>query len=1421
MIFLHWIKDRIFDLKTLTHGPCSAVKAPRYWFVSILLTISQTPSYASSEIGTLDTAHYIPPIYARSGLDTDKDVRDHFLQLSTLETNPFDVTITNASGSINETVTISKSSPQNVTLSAAPYGASDYGALNIVTDTGANTVNNEDGLVLTAPQRFYANIRHASDWQGGSLVAKGRSALGKRFRSGHVHTNTERTDAKAHFIAVMATQDDTNIDFADISPDFTFIGATPSTVVLDQYESFVVAVELDDGTNSAVVNDLNGTLITSDKPIAVNSGSFLAGHATPSDSGRDIGIDQIVPVDYLGTRFIPVLGEGGSNAANMEVPIVVADTDNTEIFINGNTTAETSIDAGEYYLISGTHYSNGSMFIRTSEPVYVYQSTSSNDSNGQAMNFVAAIFDNLEVQDLLVPSVEQLGSPTISIIAPSTATVTLDGTNLTDGLAVPGIAQFLLYIVNGETGDVEVSSTEPFSFTMTSSEGARGASAYYAGFPNSYAINDNATTQALSPVTIDVQANDVSGNNTFTVENTLVVEPSNGTAVVNANGSITYTPNAGFTSDTFRYRINNGLALTDEGEVTIQLDTDADGVADTSDLDSDNDGILNSVEDANSPPSNDTDGDGVEDKFDLDSDNDGIFDNVEAGHDQADTNNDGRIDDTVFFGDNGFADTLEDIAEAGNANYTLRNSDADDLEDYIDLDSDGDGLADNIEAQSTASYTAPDASYNANGVDTAYTNGLTPVNTLATTDADYLNTDADGQGNNDTTEAGLTLSGSVGNNGLDDAIEDADDYTDVNGTINDPATLPDEDSDNLPDFRDSSGLTPTAVQIDGANTDSIPENTTSGSAVGTFTSSDADSSDTFTYSLVTGAGDEDNDLFSISDNTLNLAFTPDFENPQDQGDTADDNTYSIRVQTTDSFGLSDEEVLIISITDVDDTPDPTTTDADNDGISDALEMGNDPNNPLDTDNDGTPDHLDTDADNDSVSDLLEGVTDTDGDGIENFRDTDSDGDGFGDALESGDFNNNGVADRLENDNGELETAVRGAGSADHLLLMLFLLLILAPKIRAHIRFPTSHMFSFFLLALCVATLTFSSPSFANSKECAQQFENFFKRCWYLGAGLGLSHVDPEGQVNGWSTDDDRSHGFGLHIGQHFSPHWYWELSYIDAGEAELNNVNPALNNQIPDAAIDYKIPSLMAGYYLWEKDHGWNLYAKAGLSFISTDATDARIGEEKQSTAQVAFGFGTQYRFENSAWFAQLQFDTFDRDARFLSLRISRYLGSSRKPQRVEPTPLPSPTPTPTPTPKPLILDVNKDGVVDEGDQCDKAAANDRDCAIVLDGVNFESNKAVLTPEASDILIDALTTLQLYPSIRIEVQAHTDSQGTEAYNQALSERRAKAVIDYFTERGIDLHRLEAKGYGESVPLESNATPEGRARNRRVELRVIE
>ncbi|MDC6354736.1 MULTISPECIES: gliding motility-associated C-terminal domain-containing protein [unclassified Robiginitalea] len=230
----------------------------------------------------------------------------------------------------------------------------------------------------------------------------------------------------------------------------------------------------------------------------------------------------------------------------------------------------------------------------------------------------------------------------------------------------------------------------------------------------------------------------------------------------------------------------------DDGDGIDTPDEDADQDGDPTNDDTDNDGTPDYLDPDGPPPGTDTDGDGVPDIDDLDDDNDGILDSVE------DPNTDGDNDPLTNFAD----------------------SDGDLFPDHLDIDSDNDGIPDNVEAQTTAGYIPPNdddaATYAANnGVNSAYLGGLDPVNTDGTDDPDYLDGDSDNdlvpdnnEGNDfnfdgipDQTFTGTDTDG----DGLDDGYEGADvnDGFDVNDEIDNPAEdLPDTDGTEDVNYRD-------------------------------------------------------------------------------------------------------------------------------------------------------------------------------------------------------------------------------------------------------------------------------------------------------------------------------------------------------------------------------------------------------------------------------------------------------------------------------------------------------------------------------------------------------------------------------------------------------------------------------------------
>ena len=251
-------------------------------------------------------------------------------------------------------------------------------------------------------------------------------------------------------------------------------------------------------------------------------------------------------------------------------------------------------------------------------------------------------------------------------------------------------------------------------------------------------------------------------------------------------------------------------SLSSAGLVIVNsfTDTDNDGVANNEDLDDDNDTIPDILEsngldplsddDADFLPNyrdldfgDDTNGDGIVDlfdfdndgvpnHFDLDSDNDGILDIVELGNGSFDTNFNGRTNNPVDI--NGLDNTIEsDDSLNAIITYTIPNTDSIGNPNYLDIDSDGDGIVDNIEGQSTENYIIPNYIISETGVDTAYPNGINPVDTENDTISDYLDINSDNDIREDIIEGWdlnsdgipetIPANSDLDNDGLDDAFD--------------------------------------------------------------------------------------------------------------------------------------------------------------------------------------------------------------------------------------------------------------------------------------------------------------------------------------------------------------------------------------------------------------------------------------------------------------------------------------------------------------------------------------------------------------------------------------------------------------------------------------------------------------------------
>ena len=139
-------------------------------------------------------------------------------------------------------------------------------------------------------------------------------------------------------------------------------------------------------------------------------------------------------------------------------------------------------------------------------------------------------------------------------------------------------------------------------------------------------------------------------------------------------------------------------------------------------------------------------------------------------------------------------------------------------------------------------------------------------------------------------------------------------------------------------------------------------------------------------------------------------------------------------------------------------------------------------------------------------------------------------------------------------------------------------------------------------------------------------------------------------------------------------------------------------------------------------------------------------------------------------------------------------------------------------------LDSDGDGVANNLDQCPNtpmgATVDARGCWTYAAVVLFDINSAEVKSVAYPMLQEAVLIMKKNPDLKVEVDGHTDSTGTAAYNKTLSVKRAKSIKDHFVSRGIDTNRLTTKGFGFTNPAASNDTKEGRSKNRRVELTPV-
>ena len=356
--------------------------------------------------------------------------------------------------------------------------------------------------------------------------------------------------------------------------------------------------------------------------------------------------------------------------------------------------------------------------------------------------------------------------------------------------------------------------------------------------------------------------------------------------------------------------------------------------------------------------------------------------------------------------------------------------------------------------------------------------------------------------------------------------------------------------------------------------------------------------------------------------------------------------------------------------------------------------------------------------------------------------------------------------------------------------------------------------------LCAALL--GGLSFANH-AMAQEFDDR----WYLTGSAGFN-----------LQDDDRTTRnapfLGLGLGKFISPNW--------SLDGELNYQNPKFEDNQDLLWSQYGISLDLRRHFIQE-GRGWNPYIVAGLGMQRSEeeyvinSVDSPA-QRRDNNLAAKLGVGLQTTLDNRVGVRAEVAYRADFDDQSVAAPQEDWFGDVLASVGVViplgPKAEAAAPPAPPAAPSCADLDDDGDGVNNCDDKCPNSQPGQTigpdgcpvPVSIDLKGVNFDFDKSNLRPDAVAILSEATEILKRYPDLRVEVAGHTDSKGTDAYNQKLSERRAKAVYDYLTTNGVSASRLQGPiGYGESRPIAPNTNadgsdnPEGRAKNRRTELNV--
>ena len=445
----------------------------------ILLLISSV-NYAQ-----LSNKHWIPPLHAKGG---ENYVSEHYLYLSTPEVTPFEVTVTDGSGTpiAGSPFTISQGNPPQPI-----FIGNNQPSVMMLSQADLNIAKTDKGLILEGTGEFYASFRLRAQNHAEILVSKGRNGAGTSFRLGSLPM-TGSGGIRNFVSSFMATEDNTVVTLSDYDSGVVFASGSGDisddfqTFNLNAGESVTVSGYTDFGPN---LSGFVGALLTSTKPIVVNTGNATGG-MLDAMSGQDFNLDQIVPVDIVGDEYIVVKGNGSSNT---ERPLVIATQDNTQVFINGNTSAAaTLINAGDYFLVPSSFYTgtaNQNMYISSDKDIYLYQIIAGASSDATSgLNFIPPLSCFWQKSVDMIPDFNSIGSTNypnseIIVVTETGSTVTINNVaTTTTPQSVTGNLSWVTYRIGGLSGNVKIDSTGPLAAGVFGAVSVAGFGGYYSGF---------------------------------------------------------------------------------------------------------------------------------------------------------------------------------------------------------------------------------------------------------------------------------------------------------------------------------------------------------------------------------------------------------------------------------------------------------------------------------------------------------------------------------------------------------------------------------------------------------------------------------------------------------------------------------------------------------------------------------------------------------------------------------------------------------------------------------------------------------------------------------------------------------------------------------------------------------------------------